>query len=464
MRFVHAIAALLGAMSLTMATAAEPVTASGFSWRSTVTVPDGAAAARLMVPAEAIAHMRSAAGTDLRVFNADGESVPVALLPPAAQAESGVPAQTERLRALPLFRSAEGRQGAKDAVRVRLGNGESNEVWVDLRAARATGARPAAAREMPEVLFDARAVKLELAALRVEADLPSNQLVHFSLWHSPDLSNWTRVPLEGPAFKFDGPGAPANQDLKLRPPRFVEGGYLRLAWELSGVRVQGLTGIAKPDMASAQPPLSLPLGPGTTEADGARVWTVSTAMAPASLRLEAQRPNTLVPVRVLGRNDPKQPWQPLGQGLVFRVGAPGQESVSAPIPLAGPTLRSLRVEATHGLALPGDALTANLEFKPMQLVFLATGRAPFELAVGRTDTTAALVQTSMLQSALPGKLGDLPLAGLAPARIQEVASVQASWFTRLTGGAEPRKVLLWAILAGGVLVLGTVAYSLVRKL
>ena len=128
----------------------------------------------------------------------------------------------------------------------------------------------------------------------------------------------------------------------------------------------------------------------------------------------------------------------------------------------GPTW--LRVEATQGMALPTADLQATLEFEPLQWVFLITGKPPFELVAGHARSTPSAINSAVLASAMTAKLEDLPSASIASVRLQTASAGDSNIQRWLPAGTEQRSVALWAVLLVGVLVLGGVAYTLLRQL
>ncbi len=222
--------------------------------------------------------------------------------------------------------------------------------------------------------------------MSLQAEFPANALVHFSLASSSDLVHWTPLALRGPLFRFEGENAPANQTLELAQPYKPEGRYLRLSWDAqANVQVKGFTGTLAPAWV-APSPVRASLPPGILDGTTSITWPIDFATPLAALHLTSSRPNTLVPVKILGRNDSSQPWRLLGQTVVYRVGSAGQETSNPPVALGYPSVRWLRVEATNGMTLPVSDLQASVEFAPIELVFLASGKPPFELALGRAHT------------------------------------------------------------------------------
>jgi hypothetical protein len=113
-----------------------------------------------------------------------------------------------------------------------------------------------------------------------------------------------------------------------------------------------------------------------------------------------------------------------------------------------------------------------LEFEPVQLVFVASGSGPFTLAAGLAGSDGALNAYLPLPSLVPGyqprQEDSLPLARLAADAAPE--SVQASPPAPTTvqagaasEGTPTRTLVLWGVLLAGVLLLGGMAWALVRN-
>ena len=180
----------------------------------------------------------------------------------------------------------------------------------------------------------------------------------------------------------------------------------------------------------------------------------------------------LVPVRVLGRNGNQQPWTSLAQAVVYSLQTAGVDQRSAAITLPahrGTSWRDIRIEVdakTPGFTVPP---AVSVEFDPVQLVFVASGDAPFTLAAGlpATDAQAAASAYLPLQSLVPGyqpaQENTLPLARteVAAAGAANVpASVQAP---DLSNKTSTKTMVLWGVLLAGVLALGLMAWALARQ-
>lgn len=431
-----------------------------FSWRGRLQVPPQASLVRVPLPASALMRLQATDAADLRVFDAKGQPVPFALANP--QAQPAPPRdQTQRYAALAMSAAQPQGTAAASAVQVRIEEGGTRRsVWVQTRPAAPSGAQ---ASLLPSVLFDTRAEKREIAAIVVHAQLRPNRPVQPRISSSADLVEWTPVAVRGSLFRFEGDGAPANDTLELVAPMRLQGRYLRIDWDADeAITVQGMTGLAAaaaavPGRVAATLPAPAADGPAALE------WELGFATPIAELRLSTQRANTLVPVRILGRNAVSEPWRQLARTVVWRLGVPGRDHVNPATPMPGASVRWLRVEATHGTQLQGVQLTVEAAFDPLQLVFVAGGEAPYEVAAGRAATPAAALPLSMLANASSVQVDELPAATFAQVEAAPPGqrSGVAAWLPR---GVEPRTALLWAVLGGGVLLLGGVAWSLLRQL
>jgi hypothetical protein len=460
---------ILVALSLGLACAAaqpadEPAPSS-FAWRGTLDTGGQSGLVRAALPAEALVRLQSRDAADLRVFDSGGEPVAFAFArPPRPPAEARQ--QTAGFRALPLYAAPPGTQAPKGTVQFRVDErgerGERRSLWVQLgpEGARAV---PRGAQPLQAALFDTRAQKDSVTALVLRARIPANTPVRFTFSTSPDLASWTPVAVQGRIFRFDGEGAPANDRLELNAPLALQDRYLRAEWRgQEGVAVDALVGLlAAHEPEPVYPAVTLP----APVADGATAleWQLGFATPIARLELGTARENTIVPLRLLGRNQPSEPWRLLGSTLVYRLGAPGQESTNVPAVLAHPSVRWLRVEATHGARLAGIPLAARVLFEPLEVVFPAGSAAPYQIAAGRPATPAAALPLGMLAATTTTRIDALPLVKLSSMQgaAEAAAGSRQRWLPR---GVDGKTAGLWLVLAVGVLLLGGVAWTLMRQL
>lgn len=452
---------LAAAWAATGALAAADPAPADFAWRATLDTAGRSGLVRLPLPAEALGRLQSRDAADLRVFDAKGQPVAFALAVPPRPADAPR-AQTPAFRALPLHAAPTGARPPAGVVQLHVDQrGEQQSVWVRLQNG-AAGSAPAATRALPAALFDTRSQKEAVSGFLVRATIPSNVPIRFTLSTSSDLASWTPVPVQGRVYRFEGTDAPANDRLELQAPLALQGRYLRLDWSgQDGVTVQSVAGL----LAAGEPPRELPsLVLAAPHADGpsALEWQLAFATPIARLDLATSRDNTLLPLRILGRDRPSDPWRPLGQALVYRMGEAGQQGTSAPAVLARPSVRWLRVEATHGTRLAGVPLAVRVQFEPLELVFPVGQDGPYVVAAGRAGTQVAALPLAMLAATTATRVDALPTAGIAS--VQSTPAPGAGWSSRwLPRGMDSRSAGLWLVLVLGVLLLASVAWSLLRQ-
>jgi hypothetical protein len=445
----------LFAFSAFVAAAASPSALNDFAWRAPLQLPPNTGLARVELPAAALARMQSADARDVRVFNAAGDAVPFAWITPPASSTNAPEERTRSFAALPLYASAPSKARPKDSMQVRI-DGRTGSVWVHTDGGDTTGAQ-----RLDSALFATRDETHRIAAIEMQGTLPANVPVRVAAWTSPDLATWTPVPLRGRIYRFDGAGAPTNMRLAFDAPIEWKDRYLRLDWSgQDGVSISSVTGI----VASAVPaPRRVRTELAAAKSSNADAMDIDTGFATpmAALAIEAQQDNTLVPVRVLARSDASQPWRLLGQTVIYRIGSNGDRMTNPPLELHGASARTLRIQSTNGAALASARLRVSAEFQPPQLVFVASGAGPFVLAAGHRDANAAALPASTITGMLGAKkIDDVPLVQPGTATETALARGPFDWIP----GAPGKPAVLWAVLIAGVLLLGGVAWSLLRQM
>jgi len=434
-----------------------------FAWRATLELPTGATMARVSLPAEALMRLKSSDARDIRVFNASGEPLVFAVSRVGTGPAAPPAVITPSFPAFGLFASTAGAAPAPGSVQVRIDEPAGQRtVWVQLGAGARTGAATPAATAVQSAIFVTRNEKRPLSAITVQAELPANTPVQVSVETSADLAEWSAVAVRGRLYRFEGAGAPVNAVLEFEQPVSLEGRYLRLSWYgQEGVRVQAISGVVAQAVLPV-PRVRAALGAPAQSGADTLEWPLHFSTPLAALVLDAANPNTLVPVRVQGRMDGALPWHDLGQTVVYRLAATGAEATNLPLAVNSGPVRQLRVVAANGQALPAASLQLSAEFDPVQVVFLASGAAPYTLAAGRLDTPSAALAGATLASVVRGPLESLPLARIGSVE-QEPYGVDGSRLGAFASRFGGLTVMLWAVLVLGVALLGGVALTLLRQ-
>ena len=386
---------------------------------------------------------------DLRVFNAAGEIVPYAFVPPPAPASAPVRV------ALPLF-----------PLRVDRATPSLDDVT--LRVRRAAGGttievassdrRAGAGTRLAGYVVDASALEAPASALVVVADGQGNVDARLRIEASDDLALWQVVASSTPLVRLTVDGRTLARDRLPITPRKAR--YLRIV-AVDGAPMPPLASIgAEVGAPPADPPIDWRTIDGTASRDDAGpafVYDAGAAVPATRLTLEMPATNSVLPVAVLARARDADEWRPVGSGVVYRLGEAGGELRSPPLGLTGAAYRHWKVVPDARAGVTG-APRLSLGWAPPQVVFAARGDAPFELAYGRRDASA----------------GALPLGTLVPqassADFVERAPVVVPIAAPVHGNAaalEARlpvaRIALWATLVVAALLLLALGLRLLRQ-
>ncbi len=425
-----------------------------FAVRFNVETVPNASLQRLAMPREALAALQTADAADVRLFNGTGQSVPIALIP--HRKETVVPAPRE----WPIYPvMATHQQQNLGNLSLRIEKTADRSV---VRVIEGANTEPAAAATRQiATLVDSRPIKGPLAELTVDAELAPGEPVALTLAASKDLKNWRTLAQDVPVFRF-GAGGPDSMQVPV-PGVHLEDEYLRISWPPGAAF--SLRGVRITPAASAAPPrlLAVPLA---ARPDGKGfVIALPFATPLQALDVRPADANTLVPVRLSARSARGEPWRTLATGVVYRLHADGTESLGPPLELNGATVRELRIEPAADDFVLANAPHVTALLLPQEWVFVASGPPPFILAVGRAGTeTTRLPLASLIPGHTAGAEDKLPAARVDVASITRQPPGKLSRISQALGAPSTRSLVLWAVLIGGVLVLGGVAWAVMRQM
>lgn len=420
------------------------------------TVPD-ASLQRLVLPPEALAALQTVNAADVRLFNGKGQSVPLA---PILLRSVRIAAPSREWPIYPIMATTQQQQNLGNlSLRIETTAGRSM-----VRVIEDAGIPTSSlATRQIAALVDTRAIKEPLAELTVDAELSPGEPIALTVAASKDLKSWRTLAEDVPVFRFgtatDGPG---SMRVPLAGVR-LEDEYLRISWppgaafSLRGVRITPAPSSAA-QQRHAVPLIARPDGNGFLIA-------LPFATPLQALDIHPADPNTLVPVRLSGRSVRGEPWRPLAAGVVYRIHSTGAESRSPPIETNGVSVRELRIEPAAGV--PGFAATPHVRalLLPREWVFVVSGPPPFTLAVGRTGAeTIELPLASLIPGYTAGAEYTLPTAHVDVASITRQPPDKLSSISQALGAPSTRSLVLWAVLIGGVLALGSVAWAVMRQM
>ena len=404
---------------------------------------------RLELPLAVQLNARQADLSDVRVFNAAGEPQAYALSRQSSQRTES--RNVTDVKWFPLY-AADTQQALPDVVMKATTAG----TLVEIKPSTATKPGKQVLRGW---VLDASAIKAPLQQLSLDWSREQEGFQRFSIEASDDLQHWDAWG-DGQVARLSFADERVEQhDVSLpgQPAR-----YLRLVWQ--GQAAPLLTSAKLVSATSSSLPLpwvwSQPLT-GMRLKAGEYSWQLPMGLSIERLRIELKQPNTLAPVTLVGRRDSKQAWQPLSNGLLYRLTQNGKDVVQDELQLPGQPVAELKLQVDErGGGLGVEAPALRFAVRATQLVFLARGEPPFTLALGSVSAKAANLPLSTL---IPDYNAErLKTVGQAKV-VGEVVVTSPATAAAVEAGTDWKKLGLWAVLLLGVAALGAMAYSLLRK-
>ena len=425
---------------------AETAAAPGdFAYGIPIATTGSAAAYRVAIPVDVYAKATHEDLRDIRIFNAAGEVVPYEIQQAPARA-----AQLAEGPSLTLFALWADARPTLNGLQLTI---QSNGTAVNLQA----GSPPAQTRTIDRYLLDARQVAAPLYALQLKwpddaADFTGNMRVEAS----DDLQSWRTVIADSPVVNLHGSGAHLVEN------RIDLGGskaqFFRLTWigkaapfEVTSATAQTSPGRREPESHSLT--INGSAVPGKAQEYS---FDLGARLPITKVDVVLPQANSVARVQLLSRKQAADPWRPIGSGDFFRMRDGASERHNSPLEIGRDSdrfwlARFAQEPGTAAATLPQLRVTWDAQ----DIVFLARGAGPYQLAYGSAAATAA-------SSPLASLLG-----GMAVASASVGAPVAIGGPERLL--PAPRTVpwkmaLLWAVLGVGMLMLAAMAYRLSREL
>jgi hypothetical protein len=445
-----------------------------FSTRLPITSEAAMPYYRLSVPLQA--YLASAHGDlrDLRVFNAGGQPVPYALLAASGSTEESV--QRHELRWFPLRASVAGQHDKPDGdstlnvVVKQAGDG----TLVEINSKRgASGPAPKQdAAPLRGYVLDASRItdRQAVRALDIDWEKTGGDFQLLDVESSDDLQHWNSVATGVQLARLDYNGA------RIETRRIDLHGfrdrYLRLIWRepaaaptLTRVELQQ----SSSSYQSAPLAWSAPMAASASDADlkpGEYRFHLAQPLPVARLRIELPPGNQLLPLEVLSPGRERRHWRSLASTVAYRIKSKGREWTNTDIPLSGYPIQDfvLRVDPRLNPLTQGPQLAFALQ--PAQIVFLASGEAPYTLAIGNKEAKDATLSPTTL---VPG-FGSPNSPDIANASIAETRTASSSTASTAVAAPTPaperdwKKIALWSVLVLGVLGMGAMAWQLLRQM
>lgn len=393
---------------------------------------------------------------DLRVFNAQGEAVPHALLPPTTSTEA------PQMVRLPVFPMRDSHDAVTGRMALRI-HRDAQGTIIDIRD------DAPAVKDQPVVAYVLDASKLDRALTKLIVHWPATQgfVAHVSVSASEDLNNWRTVNTSATLAELvQGSERLARNTIEMPP---IKAKYFRIGWlkNNAGILIESI----EAELASlVQLPVPAWLtleGIPAKDKEGSESYVFDTQghFPVERVNLFLADPNNLVRATIYSRADDKTEWRQRYHGLFYRLNRneAATEFRNDPV-LVGRTLdRWWRIDlaaAENGAKRAGVKL--EIGWVPDRITFVARGSGPYVLAYGSMQARGAEQPVTELLRTLERHENKL---------IPQEAIIRERMLLggedRLQVGPAPlpwRRILLWAVLIGGVALLAAMALGLTRQL
>ena len=386
---------------------------------------------------------------DLRIFNANAEIVPHMFV----QIDSTSTQPT--LQALVYFPLYAGDAENPQQLNLRLKIVTEN-LQLDLRNT-PTAASSAA---LTGYLLDTGKFSSPIQALQLQwSNADENFVGEIKIESSDDLKTWQLRVGQAPLASLNYAGHSLLQNRIDLPP--LQAKYLRLTWPTTQAPLT-LTAIQAESVAEhVAAPLSWIRQSGVVDNDpGVYLFDLGAHLALRRVRFELPQANTLVNAMLLSRASVSDAWQTVGRAVLYNLSRNDQQ-LNSPDILVNTRHRywQLRVDQDGG-GLGVGVPVMHVGWLPQQLVFVARGLAPFQMAYGHRDVLPMQARLQQFYPEAKRSHQTLPVAQIGQA-------INLGGASRLTPPAPalPWKTwLLWLFLGVAVMLLGWMAYRLMQQM
>lgn len=409
----------------------------------------------LAVPVAAYQHATRADLGDLRVFSAAGQVMPHALTAVEPDASS---ARRQEVLAFALDLPAAVGAAPLSLLLERDADGV-------IRGVRSAAPAQGATRRAFIVALapDQRPV----TGLQLNWRAPAASFVHsVALEASDDLRTWRPVREDWLIAHLRRDGRVIRHDDIELPP--TDAAYLRVrlldAGPAPDVR-SAVVDVGTPRPAPQLVWLDLPVR-ADAQTPGRWLFDVPVALRMRALHVRAPVPDSYARPRLLRRADPARPWAGGATFAVYDLADPAGRLRNAPLPVSGDAVSHWAIELPDPEAFDAQAPGVRVGWYPHTLVFITRGAGPYTLAFGSADAAPVVRDGRELLSEL-GIDAELGAAGFGlPAAELEATVHTLGGPAALSARPRPpdaRRIVLWAVLVGGVLLLLWMAWRLLRE-
>lgn len=390
---------------------------------------------------------------DLAVVNADGESIPYALMSyDSIHPQTKVTAESKALTIFPMQENSLKQHGV---MNIQL-NSHDNNTSVNVMSGDAN------AVVKTYYLFDLGEKHPAFKKLSFDWQGKEGTLVTVDVMTSNNLKDWTQA-WQASLLKVTANNQAIVQN-SVSFDRLIETRYLKISpqdvhddFDLTAVNVEfsHREDIAQPILWQEIPYRQRE----QTKTTQTHIDFESAGRYPASyLKVNLPQNNTITQVTILTRNQKDEALHYLAQASLYRLNKGNKDYQNQDIHIPVTTARYWRLtfnQASGGIGKDNPALS--LGWLPDILVWNARGPSPFSLQIGEDNNSVNTVAvTSLVQPYSLEKILQLPQSNLS---LQTHEKSINAWDTP----ADYKSLWLWGGLCLGVLTLAVMVYSLIKS-
>jgi hypothetical protein len=423
-----------------LAATATVSTPKDFAYRMEVTGTGETAAYRVALPLAVYQKIVHPDLADLRVFNGNGEQVPFAIERPAAGTVASA------AKALAIFPLKDDSDATLNDIRVTIESGKGS---INVQ----TGNQAQQSGRPGSYLVDGRALDVPVSALRLEWPQDAPDFAgRVSVQESDSLTDWRIVRSAAPIANLHSTADRLVEQRIEFPPTKAK--FWRLSWVGPAAPFVLTSVLGEPARQSVDALHASMVVDATAakNAPGEFQYDLGATVPVDRVNLELPDLNTVVDVELLSRERPQDAWHVVRHGGFYRLKSEGEELRNGPVSVLANSARYWMARTDPGRGgLGKTAPRLVVEWVPHEVVFIARGSGPFQVAYGSAVAQAAAASLDVLPKNVA-----IATAALSTPEVSGGDSL-------LLPPAAPfpwKTPLLWMVLTVGAGLLGWMAYRL----
>ncbi|KHK92867.1 hypothetical protein LK12_00105 [Novosphingobium malaysiense] len=404
---------------------------------------------RLALPAKALIALRRSDHADLRVFDATGRAMPIAMgNDKAPDVKSEVP-----LPVHPIVGSSRALQ--IKGVTLRLDNADQARI-VGLDGELV----PAGVGETSVlgVLIDTRKLDDPVDALALDVDLPRGKPVTFTVEASTNLKDWSRLAEKVMVSVDDGQTVLGDRRIALEDADLRDR-YVRVRWNQSPGDETIAIRAAEAVMVKRETRAPLAVAARGLEMPQPRdvLFSLPFATRLEGVRVKIAETDGVMPVTLFARGTSEESWHSLAAATLRG----DQAGTTLWINSVDGSWRNFRLEADRRTAGFSRPPKVELLLPRLELLVRFDGTPPYRLAAGLADAPDTFLTRDEIAPGMEAAdQSALPVAKtVASSTSPLIVAVDPAGLDK---GKASRTWILWAVLVLGTLVLAFAAFRLLR--